>query len=184
MKNFKTALIALTLALSTFTNFAQAAKNANSREIERKVNVLAKIAYGAQAHNLRAGNAEEMIIQLAMKENSETRADVMERFTRNIAAKEVSIGEMPGWGTMKIPAAIKLYASMDQHRDEAGEDQDNSKALAVGESIIRELGKMGVTFGFTQSTSSYCGVSFGGLLVVDEEADTVYEIALTDSGSC
>lgn len=173
-------LLALVLSLS-FASFAQAKDNP---EFARKAELLGKLAYGTTVHKVKAENAEEMIIKLAMKNKGETRDYIEENFRRNLPAKDIAFGDMIGWGTMKLPAAQTLFASQDAPRDENGEDLDNAKKIKLGQQLLKELAAMGATFGYTDYSSSYCGVSFMGLLIVDEENNSIYEIALTDSGSC
>jgi hypothetical protein len=82
----------------------------------------------------------------------------------------------------KLPAARDFFASDD--------DWDNGRILAarrrgLGQVILKELSEMnGVTFSFTSGSPSYCGISFMGLLIVDEENGLIYEISLKYSGPC
>ena len=105
-----------------------------------------------------------------------------EGFYFDLQSKDIEFADMVGWGTMKITAAQDLFA--------ADDDWEEGRALAakrrgLGQVILKELSEMkGVTFGFTNGSSSYCGISFMGLLIVDEENGLIYEISLTNSGPC
>lgn len=165
------------LALAFSAGVAQAKPNA--REVERKVGVLSKMAFGYEKHKVRGDDAADMIIRLAVKQKQETREYIEENFTRNLPAKDIAFGDMGGWGTMKLPAAIALYESDDSDED------DKRPSKKVGVQLLRELAKMeGVSFGYTDGSSGYCGILFMGLLIVDELNDTIYEVSLTPSGGC
>ena len=174
------ALFSLVLALG----LAHSALASDSSEIKRKTQLLSKIAYGAETHKVRGENAEDMMIKLYAKNTGETLAEARRTFIRNLPAKDIAFGDMTAWGSMRLPAAKSLFASQDMRKNKDGDDIDNSKGLELGDELLKELNQLGAKFGFTSGSSSYCGMSFMGLLVVDEEAETIYEIALTDGGSC
>lgn len=175
----KAFFLVLTLLLSS-TVFAKV----NSKEVERKVGVLAGIAYGYEVHKISAKDAKEMVLKMYMERNSLSRKEALESFYENLPAKDIVFGDMIGWGTMQLDAATALFESQDLRRDDNGDDIDNSKGLALGGQILKELSRMGIKFGFTDGSSSYCGVSFMGLLIVDEENGQIYEVSLTDGGPC
>jgi hypothetical protein len=176
------ALLTLTLA-TLLPAFAHAKANA---EIARKADVIANIAFGAENHKVRGEDAADMILSLYIKSSGETRADALKNFNKNAKAKDAGFSESVGWGVfVSANEAAKYFANLQGRADkETGEEKENSKGIALGQQIIKELGKMGAKFGFTDGSSGYCGASFGGLLIVDEEGDAVYEIRMTDSGSC
>ena len=62
--------------------------------------------------------------------------------------------------------------------------REANAALAQGDALLAQLDGMGAFFGFTDMGSSYCGVTFMGLLIVDVAAHKIYEVMLTGSGSC
>lgn len=172
------ALIALTL----IPTLSFAKPNA---EIARKADVIGKLAFGAETHTVRGEDAEEMVLSLYMKRYGGTKKEAKENVTVDAKNKDAGFSESSGWGIfVNAGEAAKYFANLASDVDDSGQDKDNSKKIAVGQQIIKELGKMGAKLGFTDSTSGYCGVSFGGLLIIDEESDTIYEISMTSSGSC
>lgn len=168
-------------AAIAFPLVAQAQARPDS-EIARKAKVIANIAYGMQVHKIKGKNAEDMIIKLAMKQSGDTEEDVRKDFVRNLPEKGIQFGDMSGYGTMKIKSATALFESQDAKKDQDGNDKEQN--FKVGDEILKELNEMGATFGYTPGSSSYCGVSFMGLLIVDEDGGTIYEILLTDGGTC
>lgn len=172
-------------AVSFFVSSACFAGSITEKEVARKVDILANVAFGVRVENVKAKNAEEMIIKLAMARNGDSKKDVRKNFHRNLKKEEISFSDMVGWGTMKLDAASALWNSQETHKNnKTGEEKDNSRGLVVGDQILNELDKAGLSFGFTDGSSGYCGVSFMGLLIVDKDSETVYEIALSDSDSC
>ncbi|MGZ3695163.1 MAG: hypothetical protein ACXWQO_13570 [Bdellovibrionota bacterium] len=172
------------LILALLPTLALAAKP--DAEIARKANVIGNVAFGIQTHKVRGEDALDMVIALNMKQSGDTRADAAKNVKANAKDKDAGFSESVGWGVFaNANEAAKYFANLQAAQDnKTGEEKDNSKQIALGQQIIKELGKMGAKLGFTDATSGYCGVSFGGLLVIDEEGDTVYEISMTDSGSC
>jgi hypothetical protein len=167
---------ALFLSALTFT-FTAATSHADSSEIARKAQILGRIAHGAQVHQITGRNAESMIRKLGHENHGEA-----VEFTRDLPASQISFSDMSGYGTMRLQAAIALFESQDAKQDKNGVDR--AQAFPTAEQLLKELDEMGVKFGFTDSSTAYCGVSFMGLLIVDEEAGVVYEIELTDTGTC
>lgn len=158
---------------------------ARKKEIARKVDLLASMGYGLNVHTEIGENGDEMVLNLAMEGSGYSDAEEFireEGFVRDLQSKDIAFGDMTSWGTMKLPAAQDLFASDD--------DWEEGRILAarrrgLGQIVLQELSEMkGVTFGFTSGSSSYCGIRFMGLLIVDEENGLIYEIALTNSGSC
>lgn len=158
---------------------------ARKKEIARKVDLLASMGYGLNVLTGIGETGDEMILNLAMEGSGYSDREEFikeEGFIRDLQSKDIEFGDMTAWGTMKLPAAQDLFASDD--------DWDNGRVLAarrrgLGQVILKELSEMnGVTFGFTSGSSGYCGVSFMGLLIVDEENGLIYEILLTNSGPC
>src|SRR5262245_60064157 len=101
-------VLGILLSVSMLATASDATKD--STEIERKVGVLGRIAFGVDKQTVKARNAEEMIIKLAMKNRGESRAEIMENFHRNLKSKDIVFGDMVGWGTMGVEAAIDLYS--------------------------------------------------------------------------
>ncbi len=156
---------------------------ARAQEIARKIDLMADMAYGVNVRKLEPGRGEDLILKLASEHyglESVEEFEKEESFRRNLQSKDIEFGDMIGWGTMQVEAAKDLFAS--------GDDSDTLKEArraGFGQTLVQELSEMpGVSFGFTDGSSSYCGVSFMGLLVVDEENGIVYEISLTSSGPC
>lgn len=178
----------LFLLVSTFSlGHANAALQGEARkkEIARKVDLLATMAFGLHVHTEIGENGDEMVLNLAMEGSGYSDPEEFireEGFVRDLQSKDIAFGDMTAWGTMKLPAAQDLFASDDDW------EEGRERALrrrGLGQVILKELSEMkGVTFGFTSGSSSYCGVSFMGLLIVDEENGLIYELALTDSGPC
>jgi hypothetical protein len=158
---------------------------ARKKEIARKVDLLASMGYGLRVHNRVGANGDAMILDLAMEGAGYSDPEEFireEGVLRDLQSKDIQFADMTAWGTMKLPAAQDLFASDD--------DWDEGRVLAarrrgLGQVILKELSEMnGVTFGFTSGSSSYCGISFMGLLIVDEENGLIHEISLTNSGPC
>lgn len=178
-----TTFVALSaLALPSHTELTGTERK---NEIARKVAVLVNMAYSSDTHTVTGIDGKEMVLKLAMVNSGytdQTEFLANEEFYVDLQPKDIQFADMIGWGTMGLQAAQDLFASDD--------DAEGGRALAarrrgLGQTIVKELSEMpGVSFGFTSGSSSYCGISFMGLLVVDEENGLVYEIALTDGGSC
>jgi hypothetical protein len=168
---------ALLLSALAFT-FTAATSHADSSEIARKAQILGRIAHGAQVHQITGRNAESMIRKLGR----ENRGGEAVEFTRDLPSSQISFSDMSGYGTMRLQAAIALFESQDAKQDKNGVDR--AQAFPTAEQLLKELDEMGVKFGYTDSSTAYCGVSFMGLLIVDEEAGVIYEIELTDTGTC
>ncbi len=158
---------------------------ARKKEIARKVNVLAGMSFGLSQHTEIGADGDEMVRNLAMEAAGYSDPEEFVReegFRYDLPAKDIEFGDMTVWGTMKLSAAQDLFASDD--------DWEEGRARAalrrgLGQTILKELSEMkGVTFGFTSGSSSYCGVSFMGLLIVDVENGIIYGLSLTDSGGC
>lgn len=170
----------LILAMS-FVTFSAVAADRNS-EFERKAILLGDLAFGAEAIQLKPGTtAQDMVIELAMEDRGESREEILETLSLDSDGSDVDFGDQIGWGTLTLSGAQKVYGN----DDDSEEAQRKRKAKStLGTQLIRELSRMGAKFGFTDGSSTYCGVSFVGLLVIDEKTGRVYEIALTGSGEC
>ena len=165
-----TAFVALTLTAVT--------SHAQNSEIARKAQILGRIAHGVQVHQITGRNAESIIRKLG-KEN---RGGEAVEFTRDLPANGISFSDMTGYGTMRLGAAIALFESQDAKQDKNGVER--AQAFPTAEQLLKELNELGATFGYTDSSTAYCGVAFMGLLIVDAESGVVYEILLTDTGTC
>ncbi len=151
-------------------------------EFERKTLLLGDLAFGTESYQLKPGtSAKEMVIELAMEDSGETREELLETFLVDSDGSDVDFGDQLNWGTLTLKGALAVY-SMDDDQPDAIRKRKAKSTLGL--QLIRELAKMGAKFGFTDGSSSYCGVSFVGLLVIDEKTGRVYEIALTSSGEC
>ena len=169
------------LAFSVTAISISAAAAVPAHTVSRKVGVLGKIAYGANVHVIKGKDAVEMIKALAIQ-NGEDAGDVQIQI--DLPEKEIAFGDMIGWGTLQPSVAVKLFLSQ-QHTDKEGQETSLSdKQVALATALIEELAKMGMKFGYTPGSSGYCGISFMGLLIVDEKNSVIYELPLTDSGSC
>lgn len=183
LENLMKTLLTFALALTLSAPALAASKNA----VERKVNIIAKIAHGVETHKVKAESGEEMVLKLYMKQSGEDRKEALKGFIRNANPAKLAFSDETTWGTLNTSGALTVYGWLDSDvNDDSEERKRNSdRQLKLADDIIRELGKMdGVSFGYTSGSSSYCGISFMGLLVVDEENGLIYEIALTSGGSC
>ena len=50
--------------------------------------------------------------------------------------------------------------------------------------LISKLERQGVKFGYTGFGPGYCGVSFIELIIIDEKEQKLYEVYLSEGGSC
>lgn len=182
MKLFALSLTLLALTANAFAS----GRDDGEAEFARKIAVLGKMAYGVDKKptKVRGEDAQEMVLKMYMKHTGEDRAEAMKSFTVNAKAKDIGFSEETGWGTFSASEAAKFFGNLHDDTDSQGNDKDTSKRIAVGSAIIKELGKMGAKFGFTDSTSGYCGISFRGLLVIDETNEEVHEVAMGPSGGC
>ena len=173
----------LTFALAfTLSSPALAASKA---AVERKVSIIAKIAHGVETHKVKAESGEEMVLKLYMKQSGEDRKEALKSFIKNANPAKLAFSDETTWGTLNTSGALTVYGWLDSDANDDSEKRNTDRQLKLADDIIRELGKMdGVSFGYTSGSSSYCGISFMGLLVVDEENGLIYEIALTSGGSC
>ncbi len=162
-------------------SFSASAADRNA-EFERKAILLGKLAYGTEVHQMKANSsAQDLVVEMAMENSGETKEETLESFSIDSDGSDVAFGDQIGWGTLTLKGAMNVYG-MDDDNDDAQKKRNAKETLGV--QLIKELAKMGAKFGFTDGTSSYCGISFVGLLVIDEKTGKVFEIALTDSGSC
>lgn len=181
-QSFNLFAVAVLLCSSLFSSVSHATDltgPARKKEIARKVNVLGNLGFGSRTHQAQGTTGEEMVRNLAAANGGmNTPADFIPAGT----SKDFDFGDMTKWGTTDLTSAQELFASGD------GSEADAIKAkrrATLGKTILGELARMGrVSFGFTSGSSSYCGVSFMGLLVVDEENSVIYELSLTSSGPC
>lgn len=194
---FKVLLTALIFAAGLSLDFSTAMATpsgsrlelqgeARKREIRRKVNILADMSFGLRVHEMKPGKTEDLILALAA-ENYGASVEEYEKenaFHRMLPSNEINFGDMIGWGTMNISSASDLFAT-DDNVEDTEHIVKSKRRGSFGQILLMELSKMsGVGFGFTDGSSGYCGVSFMGLLIVDEENGLVYEFALTSSGPC
>jgi hypothetical protein len=151
-------------------------------EFARKAELLGKLAFGTTTLQFTAGtSAEDMVLNMAMDDRGETKEEALQNFTVDTDGENVAFGDQIGWGTLTLKGAINVYG-MD---DDSGEAEAKRKAKeSLGKQLLKELARMGAKFGFTDGSSSYCGMSFVGLLIIDEKTGRVFEIALTSSGEC
>lgn len=182
------AVFALTFTMMSFVGAPARAELTGAlrkAEIARKVDVLAKMAFGLRVHSVEGANGDEMVLNLAMEGSGYASAEEYireEGFVRDLQSKDIQFGDMISWGTMKISAAQDLFAADDDWENGRGRA---ARRRGLGQTILKELSEMkGVSFGFTDGSSSYCGISFMGLLIVDEENGIIYELSLTNSGPC
>jgi hypothetical protein len=173
------ATLGLILGLSLSATSLAADRDA---EFERKVNLLGKLAFGTTTTQAEPGKAAlEVLIEMAMESRGETREETLENFLVDSDGSGVEFADQSGWGTLTLVGAMNIYNLDDDNED--AQKKRNAK-MKLGNQLIKELSKMGAKFGFSDSASGYCGLSFVGLLVIDEKTGKVYEIALTNSGSC
>jgi hypothetical protein len=156
---------------------------ARQKEIARKVNVLGNLGFGVRTHKSQGATADELVRALAIAQGALNSAmNSNSDFLSGATAKDFNFGDMTKWGTTNLASAQELFASGD------GSDEDAIKQrrrATLGKTILGELERIPqVSFGFTSGSSSYCGVSFMGLLIVDEENGVIYELSLTSSGPC
>lgn len=152
---------------------------ARQKEIARKVNVLSNLGFGVHVHSVKGSTAEEMVRRLA---GANGLIDVDADFLVDATTKDFDFGDMIRWGTTDLASAKDLFASGDGSEADAMKEK---RRATLGGTILTELSRFsGVSFGFTNGSSSYCGVSFMGLLIVDEENKLIYELSLTSSGPC
>ena len=158
------------------------AGEARAKEVARKVDLLADMGYGLRVHKVKPGKGEDMVLALASEDYGLTVEDYLaeERFHVLLLSKDIAFGDMIGWGTMNLDVAQDLFASSDD-----SDALKEARRAGFGQVLLKELSEMsGISFGFTDGSSSYCGMSFMGLLVVDEENGVIYEVSLTGSGEC
>ncbi|CAN5567794.1 hypothetical protein BH10BDE1_BH10BDE1_34060 [soil metagenome] len=169
----------ITATAATFANPATLTGIARQKEIARKVNVLGNLGFGARVHPAMGSTAEEMVRRLAGAHGSII-GDV--DFLVDATSNDFDFGDMTRWGTTDLASARELFASGDGSEADAMKEK---RRATLGATILGELSRFsGLSFGFTNGSSSYCGVSFMGLLIVDEENKLIYELSLTSSGPC
>lgn len=153
-------------------------------EIDRKITILGNIAYGVELHTMTYPIGSKKIGEMMVRELAEIQGsiNVGDDFLVNATSKDFDFADMTAWGTIDLESAKDLFGTSD---DSEADEKKVKQRLTLGADILTELKAMGgISFGFTSGSSSYCGMSFMGLLIVDEENSTIYEIALTDSGPC
>lgn len=192
LNQFAMAFIAVTMVLTAAVGSKAEAREfatatARKKEIERKVGVLARMAFGLTSHKVKAEAGVDMVMGLAMHQAG-YEADEKEEFLKSegfnidLPESKMEFSDMTTWGTLKADAAATLFTFND---DRDGETRKSRLRRTLGQTILEELNEIkGVSYGFTSGSSSYCGVSFMGLLIVDEESGIIYELSLTDGGSC
>jgi hypothetical protein len=181
-RTFQTFLAISLISLFSFSLSANATPltaAARKKEIARKINVLGNIGFGVHVHKATGASAEEMVRDLAVLDGS---INDSTDFLVGATSKDFDFGDMSKWGTTDLASAQDLFASGDGSEEDAIKEK---RRATLGKTILGELSRLGrVSFGFTSGSSSYCGVSFMGLLIVDEENGLIYELPLTSSGPC
>ncbi|MES2965830.1 MAG: hypothetical protein V4760_18255 [Bdellovibrionota bacterium] len=177
MMSFARNGLALFVACLSVTAIASSITNA---EADRLVNLVGDTAYGVSVHKVKGATAEEMIRNLAESEGSD-----LEDFVVMAPSSDLDFGDQSGWGTIGVDGARDLYSWMDAKTNDDGDELEGwGEDLAKADAALETLSASGFEFGFTDGSSSYCGVSFMGLLIVDVKNGIVYEVRLTSSGSC
>ncbi len=156
------------------------ASTVSDSEIDRMTTLIGDTAYGVQVHKVNGATAEEMVRNLADQNGSDP-AD----FKVMATSDDLEFADQVGWGTIDATTARDLYSWMDEKFDANGDEiPGRNQDLENADAAILGLGEGGLEFGYTDGSSSCCGVSFMGLLIVDVKNGVIYEISLTDSGPC
>lgn len=179
MKIYEFARVSIASCVMLLATVAMAAGLTNN-EINEKVTQIGDAAYGVQVHKVKGATAEEMVRNLAIASNGDD-----DGFILLAESDQLDFADQSGWGTIRPLGARSIYSWMDEKTDENGDAiPGRDDELDAADELIKELGDAGLEFGFTSGSSSYCGVSFMGLLIVDVKRGVIYEISLTSSGPC
>jgi hypothetical protein len=178
----KNLVLSLTMAIVTATSVLAAP----STVIEKKMRILGNIAYGYSVERVKGETARDLMRAFAVKQGLDGE-EFDESYLPRVKANDVTINDRLSWGHLSLSQAQEIFSQTEAKVDEDGNELDEKKAASnarVAEAVINELAELGMEFGVSTHASGYCGVSFGGLLVIDVEKGKIYEISLTPSGSC
>ncbi|QDK41431.1 hypothetical protein DOM21_08170 [Bacteriovorax stolpii] len=178
---------ALVFSLTISSSFAGTARTVNA-----DVKALGQLAMGWEEHSVKGKNAEEILKNYVEENYGEERELVFKEYS------DMAYGDEIDEGFTSTKSAILMSAFAESALEEMLEGLDeSSEAEKIKEikaniydlnhswaPVIKRLERQGVKFGYSGNGPGYCGISFVELLIVDEKEQKVYEVYLSEGGSC
>lgn len=159
--------------------------------LEAQVEKLGKLGYGYDVFHVGGKTAEEILKNFSIQEYGEESRLVHKE------VNEIAWGDEVDMGTTSANSAIGMADFMvseieefiQGYNDNTASDVIKAKAQLKAikkdwPSTIRILATVGAQFGYTGNGPGYCGISFATLLVIDTATGTVYQIYLSQGGTC
>ncbi|MBY0412731.1 MAG: hypothetical protein K2Q18_01130 [Bdellovibrionales bacterium] len=184
MRNILSTLI-ISLMITTSSLAAE-------RNIEKSVKFLSDLAMGYDVDIIEGKNAEE-IMKNFVEINSVEDSAVFKEY------EDMTQGDEIDEGFTSVKSAIKMSefaeAMLEEQIEYADEDEvSQARVMKIKAQIydlnhnwapiIKSLERQGVKFGYSGSGPGYCGVSFIKMLIIDEKEQKVYQVYLSEGGSC
>jgi len=141
---------------------------------------ICKLAVACESSQTESSTVKEMIKEYYLEFNGEELSD---EYFDGSNSNSPDIDDVV-WGTFSMKQAIDFVTS---HVDDnfASEETPSNDELYKINGHILNMRETGVEFGFTSNTGgNVCGVSFPGLLIIDTEAKTIYDITLFGYPEC
>ncbi len=175
---------ALVFSLTITSSFAGVTRTVNA-----DVKALGQLAMGWEEHSVKGKNAEEILKNYVEENYGEERELVFKEYSDMAYGDEID----EGFTSTKSAIAMSGFAEsaleeMLEGLDESSEaEKIKAKIYDLNHDwapVIKRLERQGVKFGYSGNGPGYCGISFVELLIVDEKEQKVYEVYLSEGGSC
>lgn len=153
---------------------------------------LGDLAMGVTEHKVAGKNAEKIFKNYLEKEYGEDTDLVFKEIDDMAYGDEVD----EGFTSTKSAIAMRGFAEsyltdlidgLDSDENRQQIQEAKAKVYDLNRNwapIIKRLEKSGAKFGYTGNGPGYCGVSFVELIIIDEKEQKLYEVYLSESGSC
>ncbi len=168
----KSLLLGVALFISA-NSFADSIISRNTAEI-------CKLAVTCENFQTESSSVKEMIKEYYLEVDGE---ELTDEYFDGSNSNSPDIDDVV-WGTFSMKQALDFVSS---HGDEdfASEETPSKAELYKINGHILNMRATGVEFGFTSNTGgNVCGVSFPGLLIIDTETKTIYDVTLFGYPEC
>lgn len=185
--NMKVFLSAVMIA-----SFTMSSAMAAPRTVRDNVIALSQLGNGYSEQKFAGKNAAEIFENFLVKETGEFEGLV------NKEIDEMAYGDEIDEGFTSTKSAMEMSSFLESMLEERLEGldsvEDAQKILEIkGQiydlnhgwaKIIKNLDRQGVKFGYTGFGPGYCGISFVEMIIIDSSEQKVYEVYLSEGGSC
>lgn len=162
------------------------------RTVKADVLALGQLAMGWEEHSVKGKNATEMLKSFVEEHSGDEEELVFKEIDDMAYGDEID----EGFTSMKSAILMSGFAesSLEEVMEGLDEETDAQRIKEIKAKIydlnhkwaplIKRLDRQGVRFGYTGWGPGYCGISFVELLIIDEKEQKVYEVYLSEGGSC